>query len=324
MTHSREFYYQNLIELVLELTTDCKERVLDLIQKRMLEDNTSRKVSSYIRLGWPEKKDMDPVLIPYFLKREELSVEEEILLWNGRIVVPESLRDNFLMMLHNGHPGIRSMKSVARNHFWWPRVDRDIEMMVGKCLRCQRSRAAPEEAPIYSWNVPSRPWSRLHLDFAGPFHGIMWLVIVDATTKWIEILPMVNTTTQSTLRVIKNTISRFGFPHIIVTNNGPQFVFEEFEQFCKNHSVTHVKSTPYHPRTNGLAERAVRTFKDRLKNEKGNRWQILEKVDEFLFTYRSTPHSTTGRSPAELIFGRRLTSPFDLLKPDLKRKQDQA
>ncbi|CAB0008407.1 unnamed protein product, partial [Nesidiocoris tenuis] len=129
---------------------------------------------------------------------------------------------------------------------------------------------------------------------------------------------------RSTLRAIKNTISRFGFPHIIVTDNGPQFVSEEFEQFCKNHSVTHIKSTPYHPRTNGLAERAVRTFKDRLKNEKGNRWQILEKVDEFLFTYRSTPHSTTGRSPAELIFGRRLTSPFDLLKPDLKRKQDQA
>ena len=76
------------------------------------------------------------------------------------------------------------MKSLARSYIWWPGMDTDIVTLVKNCNICQESRNAPSVAPLHPWEWPSHPWSRIHVDFAGPFLGKMYLVLVDSHSKW--------------------------------------------------------------------------------------------------------------------------------------------
>jgi transposase InsO family protein len=104
----------------------------------------------------------------------------------------------------------------------------------------------------------------------------------------------------------------------------PQWVSEEFRQFCQTNGCQHIKSTPYHPKTNGLAEHAVRTFKKRMSVAKSSSTDINTGLRKFLMSYRNTPHKSMGRSPAELLFCRRLQTRLDLLKPDERAQLDAS
>ena len=117
----------------------------------------------------------------------ELSTHDGCILWGNRVVVPEKGRNYVLQELHGGHPGISRMKSLSRTFVWWPGIDKDIEMLVSKCPECQAARPSPPVAPLQPWSWPTRPWARLHIDYAGPVEGQMLLVVIDAHSKWIEV-----------------------------------------------------------------------------------------------------------------------------------------
>ncbi|KAL5473474.1 hypothetical protein EMCRGX_G027963 [Ephydatia muelleri] len=168
-------------------------------------------------------------------------------------------------------------------------------------------------APLHPWEYPRNPWQRLHVDFAGPFCARMWLIVVDARTKWPEVIPMETITTTKTVQALRTIFAHWGLPEQIVSDNGPQFTSEEFKQFCGLNGIRHVLVVPYHPRSNGEAERFVKTFKQAFRSMKGE--DLLKRLDQFLFSYRNTPHTTTGYSPAQLLLGRRLRSKLDLLVP---------
>ena len=148
----------------------------------------------------------------------------------------------------------------------------------------------------------------------------MFLVVADAHSKWPEVIPMSSTTTSKTIEVQRDLFARFGIPEQIVSDNGPQFVSEEFQAFIKSNGIRHITSAPYHPATNGLAERLVQTFKQALRAMFQSSKPVKEKLAKFLIAYRNSPHSTTGESPAQLLLGRPLRTRLDLVKPDLNRK----
>ena len=100
------------------------------------------------------------------------------------------LREQVLTEIHEGHTGIVHMKAVARMHVWWPNIDRKIESCVYECDDCQRNSRNPARAPLHPWEQPEKPWKRLHIDFAGPFCGSVWLILVDAQSKWSEVIQM--------------------------------------------------------------------------------------------------------------------------------------
>lgn len=144
----------------------------------------------------------------------------------------------------------------------------------------------------------------------------MFLVVVDAHSRWLEIEKMNTTTSAKTIETLQKLFARYGVPAQLVSDNGPQFTSEEFQQFLKRNGIKHITSAPYHPATNGLAERAVQSFKNAMKSET-EVTSLNIKLARFLLTYRITPHSTTGESPSQLFLGRRLRTRLDLLKPDL-------
>ena len=230
-------------------------------------------------------------------------------------MVPPPGRDQVLQELHETHSGVSKMKSLARAYIWWPDMDSQIEQLVKSCPVCQESRPSPPAAPLHPWEWPSQPWSRIHIDYFGPFRNHMFMVIVDAHSKWIDECVMSSITSAKTIEQLRIIFATHGFPRKVVTDNGPSFTSEEFRSFLSQNGITHVTSSPYHPSSNGLAERAVQTLKNGLKQTPGA--TIQGKLSKYLFTYRITPQTTTGVTPAQLLMGRSLRSRLDRLFPDV-------
>ena len=165
----------------------------------------------YIREGWPDSPDIE--LKPYWTRRLELTANDGCIVWRGRVAVPPPDRESVLIELHGGHPGTSRMKSLARGLVWWPGMDLEIENMVKRCLDCQQSRPSPPTAPLHPWCWPTRPWTPLHVDFAGPMEGKMFLIVIDAHSKWIEVFPMVTATTLTTTQGL--SLSNLEFQNLL-------------------------------------------------------------------------------------------------------------
>ena len=221
-----------------------------------------------------------------------------------------------MAMLHDGHPGMTRMKAIARGIVWWPGIDAEIEKKVKECHKCQVNQKSPTTASLHPWEWPSQPWTRLHIDFAGPFEGKMFLVVVDSHSKWLDVIPVSNANSANTIRELRKLFATHGIPDVIVSDNGTAFTSAEFSEFMVRNGVKHLKTAPYHPATNGLAERAVQTFKTAMKKSTSD-GNVDTRLARFLFHYRTTPNSTTGVSPAELLMGRKLKTHLDQLRPNL-------
>ena len=269
-------------------------------------------ILQYLRSGWPNC--CSPDLQAYMSRKDELSLLDGCIVWGTRVVIPPQGRAAVLQELHAGHPGMARMKSLARMYVWWPGMDKDIENSVATCQTCQLQQAKPPVAPLHPWKWPSQPWTRLHIDFAGPMNGKMYLVIIDAHSKWIEAFVTTSSTSTTVIEILRHVFARFGLPEMIVSDNGPCFVSEEFESFLLTNGVKHITSSPYHPAMNGLAERAVQILKKGLK--KVTNGSLQTRFAQILMSYRITPQSTTGASPAELLLGRQPRTRLDLLKPN--------
>ena len=112
---------------------------------------------------------------------------------------------------------------------------------------------------------------------------------------------MSSTTTERTIDVFRDVFAPFGIPEVLVSNNGPQFVSEEMARFLLSMGVEHMYSAPYHPQSNGEAERSVQTFKSAMKSMKGGEGTLSQKLPTFLLQYRNTPNVTTGITPSEHV-----------------------
>jgi len=114
---------------------------------------------------------------------------------------------------------------------------------------------------------------------------------------------------------LHTTFATHGLPRVIVTDNGSNFTSGEFADFMSQNGIKHIRSAPFHPSSNGLAERAVQSFKTGMK--KISDGSVETKLARYLMQYRITPHTTTGFSPAELLMKRRPRCRLDLVRPNL-------
>ena len=121
------------------------------------QDPTLSRVKVWILTGWPHEPPEAEEFRPYFHRKSELSVEDGCILWGNRVIVPEKGKDTVLSMLHQAHPGITHMKSLARCYVWWLGMDKDVEQCVKSCDPCQQNQKAPPVIPLHPWSWPTKP-----------------------------------------------------------------------------------------------------------------------------------------------------------------------
>ena len=285
------------------------------IKAMTVRDPQLSRVLRFTECGWPDACPAD--LQAFFNRRLEISESSGCLFLGARVIVPAAARDAILQTLHQAHQGISRTKALARAHVWWPGLDVAIERLVRSCHLCQESQKLPPAAPMNPWPWPARPWSRIHVDYAGPVNGKMLLIMVDAHSKWIEVHAVGAATSAATIERMRTSFAAYGVPDMLVSDNGSAFTSQEMAHFMQKNGIQHVTIAPYHPSSNGLAERAVQTVKAGLRKQIGG--SLETRLSRFLLAYRVTPHATTGVPPCELLQGRKLHTHLDLLKPDVQR-----
>ena len=291
------------------------------IQQETGRDPLLSRVLSFVLNGWPEACGTEE-LRPYFNHKLELSAEQGCVLWGTRVVIPPKYRNRMLEELHETHQGICRTKAYARSYIWWPNLDSQIEEFLKTCESCQMFRNKPAHAPLHPWKFPARAWQRIHIDY-GMFDKKMLLIVIDSYSKWIEVHEMSSTTSGATIDKLRCIFASYGLPEELVSDNGPQFASEDFDMFLKRNGIKHTLIPPYHPASNGAAERAVQTVKqalskmwlDHKRNDTSVTWS--RRLADFLLTYRSTPHSVTRQAPSELLMKRILRTRLSLVKPNL-------
>jgi transposase InsO family protein len=272
-------------------------------------DEKLQTVIRYIGSGWPEHACQVPSNIrEYFSMRDELSEYGGMVVRGSRIVIPGTLRADILERIHDGHQGLSKCRDRANAAVWWPGISSQLKHKVLSCQSCCELRRAQQKEPLISTPLPDRPWQRIALDLC-EHNKQNYLIISDYYSRYIEILHMKTTTSAHVSLKLKAICARYGIPDVVVSDNGPQFTSTEFQDLARELDFEHVTSSPHNAQGNGHAERAVQTAK-----------RILKQNDPLiaLMCYRSTPCSTTGASPAELLMGRKIRTTLPTLERNLQ------
>jgi hypothetical protein len=254
-----------------------------------------------------------------------------IILRGNQIVIPPSLETSILKLCHESHFGIVKTKQLLRTKVWFPGIDHKVEQMIKECIPCQAVTTTPvQRNPIVPSELPTSPWISASADFCGPFpSGHMALVIIDGYSCYPEIEIVPSTSAKCTIQAIEKIFATHGIPQTLKTDNGPPFQSAEFDQFAEEMGIQHHRVTPLWPEANGQAEAFMKSLGKHAKTSSisGRDWK--RDLYKFLASYRSTPHSATGRTPYELSMNRTVRTKLPTVIPklqdnDIRSKHAQA
>lgn len=274
------------------------------IERESENDNELKDVIQCLKTGrWDKIQNK-----AYLTVKTELCCIGKLMLRGTRIVIPLRLREQILKLAHEGHPGIVAMKRRLRSKVWWPGIDKDAEHFVKTCYSCQIVGMPQPHEPIKTTELPTGPWQHIAADLMTPSlpSGDHLFVVVDYYSRYVEVEILKSTTTDKIIASLRKMFLIHGLPLSISTDNGPQFIAREFKEFMKEQDIYHRRTTPLWPQANGEIERQNRSLLKRIKIAQVEKKNWKEELSSYLMMYRTTPHSTTGVSPAELLFRRKI------------------
>ncbi|XP_062558121.1 uncharacterized protein K02A2.6-like [Armigeres subalbatus] len=252
------------------------------------------------------------ILKPFHAFRSELGTVGDLIVRGSKLAIPKDLRQTLLEL---GHEGRTKMQQRLRCTCWWPGMDESIIRMVESCAGCRLVSQPDRPEPMMRRAMPDKPWVDVAIDFLGPLpSGDYLLVIIDYFSRYKEIEILRRITANETADKLERIFVRLGYPRTITLDNGRQFVSTFFDHYCKQRGIVLNKTTPYWPQENGLVERQNRSLVKRLKISQALNSDWKADVGAYLSMYYATPHSTTGKTPTELMFGRTIRTKIPSLQ----------
>ena len=294
-------------------------QIIDAIQNKML--NTIK-----------VNQDMSSDLKAFPRIRKQFKLTQGILYWKSQVndkarlqlVLPLSHRPKVIAGCHDqvGHLGQDRVLELLRDKFFWPGMQMDVASYINNCPRCIRRKSQPDTAPTHNIEA-TQPLELIHLDYLqiepskGNIENV--LIVTDHFTRYAQAYSSKTQTALATSILLwNNFIIHYGFPNKIISDQGHNFESELIANLCEVAGVQKMRTSPYHPQTNGQCERFNSTLLkmlDTLTPEQKKDWKTY--VPAMVHVYNCTRNTATGDSPYYLMFGRKLGSPL-MLSLDLK------
>ena len=257
--------------------------------------------------GWPHTQYQLPESLRDFWNyRDELSVENGIILKGERVLIPEPMREDILKQLHTGHQGVEKTRLRAKTLVFWPKINAHIEQLCKSCDICQKHQTSQTHETLMQHDVPSGPWKNIAADiFEEKDTHNHYLLICDYYSKFPILKKLPDKCPSSTVvAIMKEVFAEHGIPNRLISDNGPHFQGNVFKQFTETWGFNHITSSPRYARSNGFIERQVRTVKLTLQKAR----EAKEDLHLSLLALRSTPLDHHLPSPAELLYQRKLAT----------------
>ncbi|KAM0735103.1 Retrovirus-related Pol polyprotein from transposon 17.6 [Formica fusca] len=258
-------------------------------------------------------------------EREILAIEEETNSDEEKIYTEED-KKQILYEYHDaptgGHQGVERTIKRIRLNYNWPGITKDVEKYIAKCELCQKNKLSQKnKVPLIITDTPTKPFEKCALDIVGPLtvttNGNKYLLTFqDNLTKFSKDTDSKPRSEHGQKEFVTKIVLEHGIPEKILTDQGTNFLSEIFKNTCKLLKLNKIQTTAYHPESNGALERSHRTLAEYLRhyiNEDQTDWD--EWIPFAMFTYNTTPHTATGYTPFELVYGHQADLPTSLTRP---------
>jgi len=300
------------------LIYDNKSITYSELKEATKEDQLLTTIKTLIANNWQQISPFSNELLPFSRVKDELSINEGVVLRGDKIIIPTSLQDRLLRLAHTSHMGIAKTKSRIRQNYWWPEMDKQIEEFVRDCNCC---RTICRDSPVQITDWSTKPWSKLFMDIAGPKFDVdgkrFYIVgLVDDHSKYVFCKIVSSIETIRVIEVLEEAFDIFGLCNTLVTDNGVQFTSYQFSEFLQKLGIVHVKSATYNPQANGAIERVNRNFKKVLLNNRSKLNEINRHLHQYVLDYNNTCHSTTDVSPSSLLLQYTPRTNMSILLPE--------
>lgn len=289
---------KTMTEAILTINVS-DERKIEL-QKETENDETLKLIRDFCINGWPNNKANCPVPLRYYYKyRNDIILEDGLLFFNMRIIIPKTMRKRILEQLHEPHFGINKTLNRAKSSVFWPSICNEIENLVSNCHICQLNAPMNQKEPLIPHEIPDEPYKKIACDILD-HKSKSYLCVVDFYSKWIDMIKLKGKTAHDVNTELLRLFTTFGIPRVIVADNMPFGSFET-KQFAKKYDIIIQNSSPNYPQANGMAERSVGICKNILR-----KCETEEEILKALLAYRTTPTKGLAYTPAQLMQNRNL------------------
>ena len=281
------------------------QKQLDRVKQAIDEDVELTILREQIVSGWPESAKVLPKAIRrYYSVKEFLTVEDGVLFFGERLLVPTSMKTEYLKRIHEGHLGISKCQARAKECLYWNGMMKDITEYIGDCRECLlNARTYPSE-PMMPYPTPSSPWQQISSDLF-ELDGEKYVLVADSFSKmpFVKYLGQ-NTSSRAVINFLEELFSVHGQCQILHSDNGPQYSSLEFKKFVEEWDIVHITSSPRYAQSNGFIEKMVGVVKNIIKKAKMSK----SNIHKALLAYRACPLSNGMKSPAELLFHRKIAN----------------
>jgi transposase InsO family protein len=253
-------------DMNVEIHEVCPQFSSEMIEKVKLETTSYQELmmlKTIVHEGWPTSiKEVPQVLKPYWCYRDEISIENGILMKGQRIIIPLTLQAEILGKLHAAHQGAEKTKLRARTSVFWRKMNEDIDRITKSCRTCQEFQPTQTRQPLIPTEIPPRPWHTIATDLFY-LDNTEYLLVSDYYSKYpfVRKIPKGQSNSNTIIAILKQIFSEQGIPEVVRSDNGPHYSSKGYREFANEYGFQIVTSSPHYPRSNAYIESQVKTVK---------------------------------------------------------------
>ena len=288
------------------------QQVISMVTWQRVQEAGSASIvySSLVELvtsGTPEDKESWPdQLLAYFPYRKQLYVVDRVVMYSERPVIPASLRQEVLEILHAAHHGVTYMTSRASQSVFWPNITQDILYKRSSCRECTVAAPSNPPPPPEDPVQPTYPFQSVCMDFF-QYESSVYMAMADGYSNWLSVVKLVKDDSSHLISCLRTYFVNWSVPEEVTSDGVSVFTSAAVKAFFHTWNVKHRVSSAYYPRANKRSEVAVKSAKRLIMANTGPKGTLdTDSFARALLIHRNTPDPTTGLSPAVILFGRSL------------------
>ena len=271
------------------------------------EETSNDKNLKMVREDLQLKLKCRPELKSYKGIFDELSYVNGLILRGRKIVIPLSLQSEVIGLAHECHMGVEKTVNLIRETMWFPRLHELVKEYVKTCRGCLASNNTTTPVPLEPNFLPDRPWQKLHADFKGPIGDQYYLhILIDQYSKFPEVEVVSSTKFEKLRPILDRVFATHGIPEEISSDQGPPYQSHEMQLYAKEMGFKMRPTTPRDPQSNGFAENFVKVLCKLIHACIAEGKNPKVELNKFLLQYRAAPQLTSGVSPAEGLYNRKI------------------